>query len=141
MEQYIYLILAIMLIIYSIQDIKRKKINLLLLIIVIPILLVCLYIEDKLRINSYLFGLILGIGLYIFSILSRGQFGRGDAVIIGIIGLGTGFWNSLIIFFYGLLLAAVYSAILLVKNGFKRNIKIPFVPFLFLGYLCFIISY
>lgn len=78
--------------------------------------------------------------LYIafFYFFVRKGFGLGDIKILIILGTALGFVNSYKIFFISLVLAllAIGSAVLLQK--FSRAKMIPFVPFLFLGYICYL---
>ncbi len=65
--------------------------------------------------------------------------GMGDSYLITILGGVVGVWNLLYILAYAFLFSAAYSAILLATKKFKRNIQIPFVPFLTAAYILWIV--
>ena len=64
----------------------------------------------------------------------------GDGLILSVTGLGLGFWNNLELFALALFAAALVSIVLLITRLANRKTSIPFVPFLFLGYLLHLIS-
>lgn len=80
-------------------------------------------------------GMLPGLFLFLVRWISSGSIGCGDAILLLCIGLWTGFWDCLLILIGGLLLASIYSAILLLKKTHHRKDQIPFVPFLMLAYL------
>ena len=80
-------------------------------------------------------GILPGLGLLMLSYVMRGQIGRGDAYLMCISGAALGVKQGLSLLFYALLLAGSISLVLLVLRKVKKDTKIPFVPFLFGGYL------
>ena len=61
-------------------------------------------------------------------------FGYGDSLLIVIMGSFLGFWDVLSVLTAAFLLAAVYSAAMLVGKRFSRKTAFPFVPFLMIAY-------
>lgn len=80
-------------------------------------------------------GVVPGTGLLVLSWTMKGQVGCGDAWLMCIIGILLGVGQSVSILFYALLVAGSVSLVLLVFRKVKRDTKLPFVPFLFGGYL------
>ena len=134
-EVVIRIALAIMFCIYSIQDVKKRSINLLVLLGIIPCLIIGLLFQKDFGIWSYITGGIFGGLLYLFSLCSEGRFGRGDAVVIGVVGIGLGLWKCLLVVFYGLLFAAIFGIGVPVCCGYQKRRQIPLIPFLTTGYL------
>lgn len=64
-----------------------------------------------------------------------GKAGCADGLILIVMGLAEGAWSSLIICMGGLILASLFSGILLLAKRAGRNTKIPFVPFLEAGWM------
>lgn len=136
----IYSLLFLLLLICSVDDIQKKTIHLKKLIIfVIPIVIVML-IRSDISIIECLAGMIIGVVFIFISKVTHGEIGIGDGLLLAVTGLGLGIWKNLEMLCYALLFAAIYSIILLIRNFKNRKRKIPFVPFLFLGYVCCIIA-
>jgi prepilin signal peptidase PulO-like enzyme (type II secretory pathway) len=75
-------------------------------------------------------------GVFILaSRITRGSIGVGDALIIGVIGLYLGFYHTLAVVFYALLLGGVLSLILFLMKKVSRRTPLPFAPFLTAGFL------
>ena len=75
-------------------------------------------------------------GLLIFiSFLSRGQIGIGDGAVVLITGVAIGIGNIVIVLTGALLLISVFSMLMLLLGKLNRKSTLPFVPFVFAGYL------
>lgn len=62
------------------------------------------------------------------------DFGYGDSILIGIMGIYLGFWNLLALLTVTFLLASAAAMAVLVKKRFRKKTLLPFVPFLGIGY-------
>ena len=82
-----------------------------------------------------LLGVLPGIVVLGLSVVLRGGIGKGDGYLLCISGLALGAEQNTALIFYGLFLAGVTAAVLLGLKRVNRNTKIPFVPFLFAGFL------
>lgn len=82
-------------------------------------------------------GIGIGIFLIVCSLVTKGQIGIGDGIICCFTGLCGGFFDTLGMLLTGLFFSAAVSAVLLITKKAGRKTKIPFVPFLFVGY-CFV---
>ncbi len=79
-----------------------------------------------------LFAVFPGIGILIFSYISK-QMGNGDGLLIVAIGLYLGWQQLLIVLTLAFLLAALFSiGYSTIKHSWKND-KIPFVPFLYMA--------
>lgn len=85
-------------------------------------------------------GMLPGLSLLLISYVMKGQVGRADAYLMCIVGALLGIGKGISILFYALLLAGSVSLVLLVLRKVKRDTKLPFVPFLFGGYLLSVIQ-
>lgn len=79
-------------------------------------------------------GLLLGVLLFVVSLLTRGALGKGDGIFIGIVGLNLGFSTIFSVFMGALLLAAFLAVLLLIVKRANRKTAFPFLPFLGLSY-------
>lgn len=135
----IYIVLFMLLLYCSIEDIRTKKIDIRKLIVVFIILLPSMFLRSDIHILECLSGIVLGVIFIAISKITRGQIGMGDGYIICVTGLGFGIWRSLEMLCYALFFAAIYSMFLLVRHYANRKKLIPFVPFLFLGFILCIV--
>ncbi len=124
-----------MLLYLSAEDIKSKTIP------VIPIMgwgifaIVAHLISGKNDILSMTAGMIPGTIAYVLSVLTKEKIGKGDAVLLMVTGLYMGFWGNVFMLWAGLILAAIGGIIAMAMFNRKRGDELPFVPFLFAGYL------
>jgi len=114
----------------SYTDIKKRKISILLSLVFIFIALINL---------GLLFGFTLGLLSFLFSIISKGKFGLGDALLIFTTGFYFSFFELFTILFYALFLSSLFSIYkiytLKLKKSDLKQFSLPFAPFLFLGLL------
>ena len=80
-------------------------------------------------------GLAVGLVLLFFAYFSKEAVGIADGVIISICGVALGVYETVMLCFFAALYAAVFSFILLLCKKVGRKSRIPFLPFLFLGYI------
>ena len=80
-------------------------------------------------------GMIPGVLLIFISYLSRGQIGIGDGAVVLITGVAIGIGNIVIVLTGALMLISVFSMLMLLLGKLNRKSTLPFVPFVFAGYL------
>lgn len=138
-ENVIKLIIGMLLLICGIWDIKYKKIFLwliptagVLISILIP------FCSSSITIYARIGGVAVGAAIIILSLATGGKIGLGDGLLLCVTGLGLGFWENMELFAAALSLAAVISILLLMLRMADRKKAIPFVPFLFAGYMLLI---
>ncbi len=76
-----------------------------------------------------LLGMMPGALLLLVSFTTK-KVGFADGIVLGIIGMFENYKVSLFVLCMGLFWASVVSVVLLVLRKVKRNIAIPFIPFL-----------
>lgn len=115
-------------------DIRKKE-------ICVPVLCIFLTGGIFLRVSEGTFwteGLIsMGIGVVaaVISVLTRGEIGFGDGLLILAMGSVLKSRELLGILLAALLLCGIYSGLQLLVFKKKRDTEIPFAPFLLAGYL------
>lgn len=88
------------------------------------------------QVDNLLIGLIFWAVTYILVKVSKEKgLGEGDVDIMGIVGLSLGWPYSLISIFFTLLTGGVFSLILAMLVKKFRDVLVPLVPFIFLGFL------
>ena len=80
-------------------------------------------------------GLVLGCMLVIFSVLSREQLGKGDAVLLLFCGCAAGIHYMTALLTLTFCMIAVIGGILLWCKKIQKTTRLPFLPFLFAAQL------
>ena len=117
------------------DDLRSKKVR---VIEIIIFGIVGLIIDFSIRPFSFLSilgGVMVGLMVYLFSVLTKEKIGKGDAFVVMVTGLYLGFQNTLLLVWLSTILAAVIGSIIIRKNNVNTDFEIPFVPFLLMGYL------
>jgi hypothetical protein len=129
----------IYLIICTITDIKRKKINL-------PVSLFFLFAGGPAQffiVHSSLkvlfINLLTGFLLAVISKITKGAVGFGDALIFVIMAFYMPSVSTIYILFFALIFASFFSIILLLRK-YSRKYVFPFAPFICFGFLTFLCS-
>lgn len=85
--------------------------------------------------QGLLFGMGVGVFFYVAAIVTGGQIGKADGVLLGILVMAWPLWNGVLFIVYSFLYSFV-AAVLLVAIWRKgRNTRMPMVPFMWLGYI------
>lgn len=84
---------------------------------------------------SYFFGIFIGLCVLGMGLATKGEVGIGDGIVVLSLGM-TLEWEKLVVsLMLGLLGCAAVSGFLMLIFHKGRKTRIPFVPFLFLGYI------
>lgn len=131
----ISIILFLWLLLCSIQDIKKKEINIYLILAGFLVLLIGTIRNGEFNFLYRLGGMSLGIILLCISFITKGQIGVGDGLIVCITGLCLGFSKNAMLLVISLFGSAIFSIVLLAFKLAGRKKTIPFVPFILFGYM------
>lgn len=131
----IRILIGVLLVMVTIQDIKWKKIRVGIVLIIGICLCICVPFSSMLSVIDRILGLSLGLGLVLLSKATGGRIGVGDGLVLAVTGIGLGFWSNMELFAIALTMAAVFSIGLLVLGRANRKKAIPFMPFLLGAYL------
>ena len=130
----------IMLAFCSVQDIREKEISLWKLqiygLLILGIFLSRFFIQKNSLfslLEKGIFGLIPGLLFLFLAKASKEAVGYGDGIILLFIGISIGFWQCLGVLFTALLGIFLAAAMILILAGRKKNVRIPFLPFLLTG--------
>lgn len=139
-DNFIKVVLVVLLLICGVQDIRKKKIFLWMILMGAVLIGICLPFCHTYSIFDRIGGAAVGISVVIISIATAGKIGMGDALLLCVTGLGLGFWGNLELFAIALLLASIISIVLLIIRLADRKKCIPFVPFLLVSYMFLIFA-
>lgn len=133
-------ILIGMLGLYAGEDIRKRHIS-------VPLLILFGLIGTGLQIwrgdssaVDVLLGVTVGGVLVLLGFLTRESIGLGDGYLFVVTGIFLGGAANVELLFISLLYAALFSLGVLIFRKGKRNQEIPFIPFVFLGYLTIIVG-
>ena len=119
----------------SLEDAKRKELTVIyILMFGIGGILLHL-IAPVCTIYSILWGMLLGGGMILLSLITRGSVGLGDGILLMVTGVYLGGYGNLELFMTGLFFAALWSLGMLTLKKKKGKEEIAFVPFLLLSYV------
>lgn len=118
----------------SLEDVKYKRLTVIYLLMFGIGGVVLHLFAPVCSIYSILWGMLLGIGMILLSIVTRGNVGMGDGILLVVTGVYLGGYGNLELFMIGLLLSALWSLLLLTLKKKGRKEEIAFVPFLLLSY-------
>ena len=118
-------ILMLMLLCYSVWDIRKKSIPLLWVTAGLAVALMMGGIKGVL-------GMLPGMVLLLLAFVMKGKMGTADGLILAVIGGMTGIRYAVAILMAALVISFFYSSVLLIFCKKGRSYSFPFVPF----YLC-----
>jgi leader peptidase (prepilin peptidase)/N-methyltransferase len=131
--------MGLMLLICGVQDALKKKIYIWILALGAILMGIVLLFSSSVPIVERIGGIAIGVCVIVISKITGGKIGMGDGILLCITGMGLGFWGNLELFGIALFFAAVVSILLLIFRLADRKKSIPFVPFLFFGYVFLLI--
>ncbi len=132
--------IGILLLFTAIQDLRSKHISNWSILAGAVLICISIPFSHSLTLVDRGFGILVGILVILISKATKGKIGMGDGLLLSVTGLGLGFWGNLELFALALFAAAIVSIALLITRLANRKTSIPFVPFLFLGYILHFIS-
>lgn len=135
MNLYFLIFMGCWLFICSVQDIKRKEVHITLLLIGIVTGMFGTMFWIDISLGNRLLGAALGGVLLVLNLITKGQVGIADGIIVCTIGFTFGFYISSGMLILSLFLSAIISLFLIVLRKVKRRTTIPFIPFLFAGFV------
>jgi Type IV leader peptidase family. len=133
-NMFLKIILAAGLLFGAVVDYRTKSLSVIYLYGMVIMGIIFGIIERSSFSSEILLGLLPGIVIVILAFVSKEKIGYGDGILLLSIGGFLGYLNCIIIMMYSLLFSAVISIITFIKRR-NRYEEIPFVPFLFLGYV------
>lgn len=84
---------------------------------------------------SYFLGIFTGFCVVGLGVLTKGEIGIGDGILVLALGMALEWERLVVSLMLGLLACAIVSGILMFVLHKGRKTRIPFAPFLFLGYI------
>lgn len=128
---FVMLVLTIVfLLISSIKDIKERIISIHYIVITGLLAIGMIFVNPNVNIIESGFGLLIGVGLILLSVVTNNAIGQGDALVIAVLGVLLGYKMTIAILLIALILSAFVSGYIIFIKKKSRKTAIPFVPFL-----------
>lgn len=146
MDKIMEVLLLLVLIIASVDDIRTRQIHLIYVWGFLLGALAAQILSPTLTWASFLGGIGFGVALYISCSLDKRIMGSGDAWILSLCGAYLGLGETLMVFCRAIMAAGLWGIVMLLKYYLvsgkpRRRLELPFVPFLLCGYLTVFIRY
>lgn len=134
-----YWLFAGFLLLAAAQDLRKKEVDIWIFLLFGGMALVVLLKKAAANPEQWVLsepagGALLGVIIVVVSVFSRGKIGAGDGCFFIVSGLMLGFWENLLLIFYGMLLCGLFSLVYLVwcRLWLEKSVgayTIPFLPF------------
>ncbi len=132
-------IIGISLLFASIEDVLKKTISKFSIAVII-IAGIGYMVETGVCFVMSAGGLVMGLILVGISLTTKQAFGMADAVILLILGISMGLGNSISVLMIALFIVCGYSGIMLLLKKVNKKSQVPFLPFLFIGYIASVLN-
>lgn len=134
------IILWIFLGINTVTDLK-KRIVYMPVIFLFAVLGVVFYVcKEKQDMGSLIGGVLAGVFLLLFSVVTSGAVGAGDGWVVAVTGIWLGGWKTVFVMMGGFILTALCGVAGIVIKKANRKSELPFVPFFALSYVIILIG-
>lgn len=121
--------------VFSWQDMKERKICVQWLLYFIFAGIACNLFFSYKTVAELCMGIVPGILLLLCSFISRGSIGEGDGLLLLAVGIYLGMKGTIQVLLFASVLSAISALFLCIFKKKGRNDRIPFVPFMLLGYI------
>ena len=125
------------LLLLSVRDIREKKVNIAFLL---PGVVLAFYQMSDGFLRAEVPGFLFSILLFVLSILTKEAIGMGDAFAVLLCTCYLPFYPVFFIFVAGLFMAGIVGVFLILIRKGNRKTEIPYLPFLSLSYLIYLVS-
>lgn len=135
MTQVTYFIIGFLLLLMSIQDIRKREISNKYIVLLAIFSMIGGYVVRQLSWMDMLGGCSMGLCLVGISVLTREQIGAGDGLVVAALGLLIGAMKTLSMLSIASLLMAMVAIVLIVIRKGNKKMKLPFLPAISVGYV------
>lgn len=118
----------------AIIDVKKKKIPVG-PVLIMGVILLLIRLSSNLTAGEFVCGLLPGVVFLAIAWMTKEKIGVGDGLLMLCLGMGYRVEQMMAITGIALLVAAMFSMILIVLKKANRKTALPFLPFLFVGWM------
>lgn len=121
----------------TLTDMKNRTVHVAIIVLFGILGMTMFFCGEKRDILSLAGGVMAGVFLMLFSILTRGAVGFGDGLVVSVAGIWLGGAKTILILMGGFLLVTATGMIGICLRKMNGKSELPFVPFFALSYLLF----
>lgn len=119
----------------SVDDIRYKKVSVIVIVMAGIVGVCCHLYYGRLSIWEMLGGAAIGGVMLVVSILSKGKIGKGDALMLTVTGIYLGILLNLALLWLSSIMVAIFGFFATLTKGKGRKFEIPLAPFLLISYV------
>ena len=131
-------IIFMMLLLFSIEDVRKKRIDILPLLAFSVIGAIYQTVTRALTIPEICGRMLLGVGLLGIAKMTGESLGYGDGLLFLVTGIYLGGWDNCSLLMTSLVLAFVFAIIQILVRKKSAKSEIPFVPFVLSAYVLYL---
>ena len=131
-------IIFMMLLLFSIEDVRKKRIDILPLLAFSVIGAIYQTVTRALTIPEICGGMLLGVGLLGIAKMTGESLGYGDGLLFLVTGIYLGGWDNCSLLMTSLVLAFVFAIIQIIVRKKSAKSEIPFVLFVLSAYVLYL---
>ena len=134
-----FALVFIVLVIEALKDFRKKEVNIPILGILAIAAMVMIFLGKDISVSNAIIGLAEGLLLILVSVMTKGQIGIGDGILLAACGLMLGGKDNMVMFFFACLSSAIVSVLIMIIKKADKKTTIPFVPFMIPGFLIMVL--
>ena len=134
-----FVLVFIVLVIEAVKDFRKKELDIPVLGILVVAAMVMIFLGKDISVLNAIIGLAEGLLLILVSVMTKGQIGMGDGILLAACGLMLGGKDNMVMFFFACLSSAIVSVLIMIIKKADKKTTIPFVPFMIPGFLIMVL--
>ncbi|MBO4702543.1 MAG: prepilin peptidase [Lachnospiraceae bacterium] len=134
-----FVLVFIVLVIEAVKDFRKKEVDIPVLGILVVAAMVMIFLGKDISVSNAIIGLAEGLLLILVSVMTKGQIGMGDGILLAACGLMLGGKDNMVMFFFACLSSAIVSVLIMIIKKADKKTTIPFVPFMIPGFLIMVL--
>jgi len=134
-----FVLVFIVLVIEAVKDFRKKELDIPVLGILVVAAMVMIFLGKDISVSNAIIGLAEGLLLILVSVMTKGQIGMGDGILLAACGLMLGGKDNMVMFFFACLSSAIVSVLIMIIKKADKKTTIPFVPFMIPGFLIMVL--
>ena len=134
-----FVFVFVVLIIEALTDFRKKEVNIPVSAILAAGAVIMFFWGKDISLINTIIGLAEGVFLILVSVITKGQIGMGDGILLAACGLMLGGKDNMIMFFFACISSAIVSALIMIIKKADKKTRIPFVPFMIPGFLVMVL--
>lgn len=119
----------------AIMDIKNKKVKISFIVVLGLFCVFSVILNKNVNIWEICGGIALGLSMIGLSVITNNQIGKGDGMVIAMLGISLGFRDCLMVIAFASVVMAFLSIVLLLLKKANKKTRLPFIPALFISFV------